>query len=68
METPSSSQITGALATLSDPERLAELRDNAVQQIQQADGRFRELCREHPFAVLAGAAAAGYLLGRILSR
>lgn len=60
--------VTKALATFTDPERLAELRDTAVEKIERADGRFREICREHPFGVLAGAAAVGFVLGRLLSR
>jgi ElaB/YqjD/DUF883 family membrane-anchored ribosome-binding protein len=57
-----------ALASLADPERLAELRDSAGEQIARLDTGFRELCREHPWGVLAGAVATGYLLGRLLSR
>ncbi|MEZ4268302.1 MAG: hypothetical protein R3F39_18210 [Myxococcota bacterium] len=60
--------VTQALATFADPERVAELRDTAAAQIEKADTRFRELCREHPFGVLAGAAAVGFVLGRLLSR
>lgn len=38
------------------------------QGIQKADNQFRAICREHPVAVVVGAAAAGYVIGRILSR
>ncbi len=60
--------VTQALATFTDPERLAGWRQQATDQLERADSRFREVCREHPFGVLAGAAAVGFVLGRLLSR
>lgn len=60
--------VTQAIATFTDPERLAELRETATEQLERVDSRFREICREHPFGVLAGAAAVGFVLGRLLSR
>ncbi|RMG19575.1 MAG: hypothetical protein D6729_04830 [Deltaproteobacteria bacterium] len=44
--------------------RLASLREG----LAEADRRTRDFVREHPLLSLAGAVAAGYLVGRLFSR
>lgn len=46
--------------------------DVAAQEVranlQKLDQRLRDLCREHPLAVLGGALAAGFVIGRWIAR
>ena len=37
-------------------------------RLEQLDEKVRALCREHPLAMLGGAAVVGYLLARLVSR
>lgn len=45
-------------------ERLADLRERAAE----IDSQVRRVVREHPFLSLAGAVAAGYVVGRLIRR
>jgi ElaB/YqjD/DUF883 family membrane-anchored ribosome-binding protein len=62
-----------ALASLEEPlERaVAALEPGATairDELVRADRTLKQLARTHPLATLAGAALAGYLLGRLISR
>ncbi len=46
-----------------------EMASDAVsEKVQRFDEQFRTVCRERPWAVLAGAIIAGFAVGRFLAR
>jgi ElaB/YqjD/DUF883 family membrane-anchored ribosome-binding protein len=51
-----------------DGNRIEDVARDVEEKLRQADSRFRMVCREHPLMVLAGAVAAGFVVGRLASR
>ena len=48
--------------------QIEETKRRVVAQVKEYDVRLREFVEEHPVASIAGAAAIGYMLGRLLRR
>lgn len=59
----------GPVEGLGSLEEMTEaLQERIGPALDEIDTTARRLVEEHPLATLAGAAAAGYLLGRLLAR
>ncbi len=42
--------------------------DEVQERLVEIDQRVRQLCREHPMAMLFGSLAVGFVIGRIVTR
>ena len=55
-------------SSIPNPDTIHLPTEEVTARLEHIDERIRDLCREHPLAMLGGAAVIGFLLARIIAR